>query len=107
MPAQARFYPGAGSGTDGSELIWKMLQILEKGNERDWVVTIIKDVIGGIEDLKHSKHAMEKIPLMLSMASVVPSTLQELVQVIHLNSSNSFKGYGPQPSANLHALLKE
>ena len=42
MCAQARFYPGTGSCADGSDLIWKMLQILEKGNERDWVVTIVK-----------------------------------------------------------------
>ena len=40
--SQARFYPGAGSCADGSDLIWKMLQILEKGDERDWVVTIVK-----------------------------------------------------------------
>lgn len=34
-------YHAAANPTDGAELIWKMLQILEKGNEESWVHTII------------------------------------------------------------------
>ena len=30
------------SHTHGADLVWMMLQILEKGEEKDWVLTIVK-----------------------------------------------------------------
>ncbi len=39
---QTKFYGQGWDATDGSDLILKMLLILENGNEPDWVQTIVK-----------------------------------------------------------------
>lgn len=39
---QTKYYGQGGNFTDGSDLILKMLLILENGDEPDWVQTIVK-----------------------------------------------------------------
>lgn len=39
---QTKYYGQGANSTDGSELILKMLLILENGDEPDWVQTIVK-----------------------------------------------------------------
>lgn len=41
----------------------------------------VQKVMGGIGNFQGKRHAMEKIPLMLSMVSVAPTTLQGYIQV--------------------------
>ncbi|CAL5229887.1 g13301 [Coccomyxa viridis] len=79
--AMARYRTGP-FPADGAELIWKMAQILEKGGETEWVKTIVTEVVNGIEELQHHKHAMDKIPLLVSMEKIPTQMTQLLMQKI-------------------------